>query len=127
MDTALVSRALSKNHHKSKDMQQGFLYFPLDFHSAIERAVYFPELFLKSLYGRWRLAATSQRVATSGSQENSLSLPDASVKDLGRLLRGGGYCVFLQNGSLYAFKGLAGRFAPIGVHISMLAIILGTV
>ena len=82
-----------------------------------------PELMLCS--HRWRLASTAQRVAKSGSQENSVSLPDASVKDLGQLLRQGGYSVFLQQGSLYAFKGLAGRFAPIGVHISMLAIILG--
>ena len=69
--------------------------------------------------------ATAQRVAASGSQENSVSVPDADVSDLGRLLRAGGYAVFLKKGSLYAFKGLAGRFAPIGVHISMLAIILG--
>ena len=54
-----------------------------------------------------------------------MSLPDADVKDFGRMLREGGYSVFLRKGSLYAFKGLAGRFAPIGVHISMLAIILG--
>lgn len=41
------------------------------------------------------------------------------------MLREDGYSVFLRKGSMYAFKGLAGRFAPIGVHISMLAIILG--
>ena len=35
--------------------------------------------------------------------------------------------VFLKDGDLYAFKGLAGRFAPIGVHISMLLIMAGVV
>ena len=64
-------------------------------------------------------------MAASGTQENSVSLPDADVKDFGRMLREDGYSVFLRKGSMYAFKGLAGRFAPIGVHISMLAIILG--
>lgn len=33
--------------------------------------------------------------------------------------------VFLKGPSLYAFKGLAGRFAPIGVHIAMLLIMAG--
>lgn len=33
--------------------------------------------------------------------------------------------VFLKGPSLYAFKGLAGRFAPIGVHIALLLIMAG--
>ncbi|KAE9448530.1 hypothetical protein C3L33_19549, partial [Rhododendron williamsianum] len=33
--------------------------------------------------------------------------------------------VFLKGPSLYAFKGLAGRFAPIGVHLAMLLIMVG--
>lgn len=33
--------------------------------------------------------------------------------------------VFLKGPSLYAFKGLAGRFAPIGVHLAMLLIMAG--
>lgn len=33
--------------------------------------------------------------------------------------------VFMKGPSLYAFKGLAGRFAPIGVHIAMLLIMVG--
>lgn len=31
----------------------------------------------------------------------------------------------MKGPSLYAFKGLAGRFAPIGVHIAMLLIMVG--
>lgn len=33
--------------------------------------------------------------------------------------------VFTKGPSLYAFKGLAGRFAPIGVHIAMIFIMAG--
>ncbi|KAG8061138.1 hypothetical protein GUJ93_ZPchr0003g18265 [Zizania palustris] len=38
---------------------------------------------------------------------------------------GSGYEVFTKGPSLYAFKGLAGRFAPIGVHLAMLFIMAG--
>lgn len=38
---------------------------------------------------------------------------------------GAGYEVFLKGPSLYAFKGIGGRFAPIGVHLSMLLIMGG--
>ncbi|KAF5178595.1 Cytochrome c biogenesis protein ccsb [Thalictrum thalictroides] len=58
-------------------------------------------------------------------QEFTDSLPQASVRDLGVILMGAGYEVFLKGPSLYAFKGLAGRFAPIGVHIAMLLIMAG--
>lgn len=34
--------------------------------------------------------------------------------------------MFLKDKSLYAFKGLAGRFAPIGVHAALLLILVGT-
>ncbi|XP_076939463.1 cytochrome c biogenesis protein CCS1, chloroplastic-like, partial [Bidens hawaiensis] len=57
--------------------------------------------------------------------EYSDSLPKASVQDLGVVLSGAGYEVFLKGPSLYAFKGLAGRFAPIGVHIALLLIMAG--
>lgn len=33
--------------------------------------------------------------------------------------------VFTKGPSLYAFRGLAGRFAPIGVHLAMLLIMAG--
>lgn len=33
--------------------------------------------------------------------------------------------VFLKGPSLYAFKGLAGRFAPIGVHFALLLVMAG--
>ncbi|KAL3730646.1 hypothetical protein ACJRO7_027645 [Eucalyptus globulus] len=80
-------------------------------------------------------------------QEFSERLSRASVQDLGIILMGSGYEVqpllpihgyyfslilllkftlgFLKGPSLYAFKGLAGRFAPIGVHLAMLLIMAG--
>lgn len=71
---------------------------------------------------RWRFAQTPDRIYNQGSAE---ILPDADVKDLGRILNKKGYQVFRQGSSLYAFKGLAGRLGPIGVHASMLAIMAG--
>nr|AKF43164.1 cytochrome c biogenesis protein [Erodium gruinum] len=71
---------------------------------------------------RWSFLSTSKAVLR---QEVSDSLPRASVKDLGVILMGAGYEVFLKGPSLYAFKGLAGRLAPIGVHIAMLLIMGG--
>lgn len=47
------------------------------------------------------------------------------MQDLGQALRQKGYQVFCKGPSLYAFKGLAGRLGPIGVHASMLAIMAG--
>uniref|UniRef100_A0A0D3FPJ5 ResB-like domain-containing protein n=2 Tax=Oryza TaxID=4527 RepID=A0A0D3FPJ5_9ORYZ len=58
-------------------------------------------------------------------QEFAESLPRASIQDLGVILMGYGYEVFTKGPSLYAFKGLAGRFAPIGVHIAMIFIMAG--
>ncbi|EXB63619.1 hypothetical protein L484_026960 [Morus notabilis] len=42
-----------------------------------------------------------------------------------RISNGNRTQVFLKGPSLYAFKGLAGRFAPIGVHLAMLLIMAG--
>lgn len=53
------------------------------------------------------------------------SLPRARIQDLGVLLMGAGYEVFLSNSALYGFKGLAGRLAPIGVHGALLLIMAG--
>eukprot|EP01018_Ginkgo_biloba_P031966 Gb_26769 [translate_table: standard] len=53
------------------------------------------------------------------------SLPRARIQDLGVLLMGMGYEVFVNGPSLYGFKGLAGRLAPIGVHGALLLIMAG--
>ena len=52
-------------------------------------------------------------------------MPDASVRTLGRSLLQNGYQVFMRQEQLYAFKGLAGKYGPLGVHASMLAIMAG--
>ncbi|KAK4752116.1 hypothetical protein SAY87_020914 [Trapa incisa] len=71
---------------------------------------------------RWSFLSSPEAIR---KQEYSDSLPRASVQDLGVVLMGAGYEVFLKGPSLYAFKGLAGRFAPIGVHLAMLLIMVG--
>ena len=99
---------------------------------------------------RWQFLDKPERVWKQGS---AVVLPGASAQELGLQLKGQGYqvgvlaschrqcnarcCsssskyghalqVFLNaDGAMYAFKGLAGRFAPIGVHASMLGILAG--
>ncbi|KAG4967093.1 hypothetical protein JHK87_032744 [Glycine soja] len=58
-------------------------------------------------------------------QEFSESLPRPSIQDVSTILMGAGYEVFLKGPSLYAFQGLAGRLAPVGVHIALLLIMAG--
>lgn len=62
---------------------------------------------------------------TIKKQEFSDTLPNALVRDLGAILMGSGYEVFVKGPSLYAFKGLAGRIAPIGVHLALLLVMAG--
>ncbi|KAL8160586.1 hypothetical protein V2J09_002123 [Rumex salicifolius] len=71
---------------------------------------------------RWSYLHSAKSIR---KQEFSDVLPKASVQDLGVILMGAGYEVFLKGPCLYAFKGLAGRFAPIGVHLAMLLIMGG--
>ncbi|KAL9231621.1 hypothetical protein vseg_006823 [Gypsophila vaccaria] len=71
---------------------------------------------------RWNFKKSGSAICKLDFSEK---LPRASVQDLGVVLMGAGYEVFLQGPSLYAFKGLAGRFAPIGVHLAMLLIMVG--
>lgn len=53
------------------------------------------------------------------------SLDRAQVSDLATLLMTNGYQVFQRGPSLYAFKGLVGRLAPIGVHAALLLVMAG--
>ena len=53
------------------------------------------------------------------------ALPNANVRSMGQALQRSGYQVFLRDGSLYAFKGLAGKLGPIGVHAAMLLVMAG--
>ncbi|KAJ8572291.1 hypothetical protein K7X08_008802 [Anisodus acutangulus] len=58
-------------------------------------------------------------------QEDADTLSRASVKDSGITLTGTGYEVFLKGPALPALKGLAGRFASIGVHLALLLVMSG--
>lgn len=74
---------------------------------------------------RWRFAETpeaAQRAAGSPAQV----LPNARLQDLGTALAEKGYQVFRSGPRLYAFKGLAGRLGPIGVHAALILALCGT-
>lgn len=57
---------------------------------------------------------------------NAEVLPRAQLRDLAALLQQKDYQVFVKDAGLYAFKGLAGRLGPIGVHAALLLVLAGT-
>lgn len=71
---------------------------------------------------RWRFIDKPAVLAKMG---RSSVLPSARVTDLGAALTQKGYQVFRKDTTLYAFKGLAGKLGPIGVHIALLMILAG--
>lgn len=71
---------------------------------------------------RWRFRTQPEQYT---KLETAVRLSNARVQDIGRELSAKRYQVFIKDGSLYAFKGLAGKLGPIGVHASMLAIMAG--
>ena len=71
----------------------------------------------------WRVSADWKfldRPATLLKMEESETLPRARSSDLASLLARRGYQVFMKGKRMYAFKGLIGRLAPIGVHAGLL-------
>lgn len=71
----------------------------------------------------WRVSADWKfldRPATLLKMEEAESLPRARASDLAALLARRGYQVFVKGKRVYAFKGLIGRLAPIGVHAALL-------
>ncbi|XP_022763571.1 cytochrome c biogenesis protein CCS1, chloroplastic-like isoform X2 [Durio zibethinus] len=90
--------------------------------TSLMACTYTTQIPLVKVARRWSFLQSADAIR---KQEFSEALPRASVKDLGVVLMGAGYEVFLKGPSLYAFKGLAGRFAPIGVHLAMLLIMAG--
>ncbi|KAJ4844452.1 copper chaperone [Turnera subulata] len=89
---------------------------------SLVACTYTTQIPLVKVARRWNFMHSAERIR---KQEFSDSLPSASIQDLGVILMGAGYEVFLKGPTLYAFKGLAGRFAPIGVHLAMLLIMGG--
>lgn len=90
--------------------------------ASLMACTYTTQIPLVKVARRWSFIQSDEAIK---KQDFSESLPRASVQDLGLILMGAGYEVFLKGPSLYAFRGLAGRFAPIGVHIAMLLIMVG--
>ncbi|KAK6946201.1 ResB-like domain [Dillenia turbinata] len=90
--------------------------------ASLMACTYTTQIPLVKVARRWTFLHTPKAI---GKQECTDTLPRASIQDLGVVLMGDGYEVFLKGPTLYAFKGLAGRFAPIGVHLAMLLIMVG--
>jgi cytochrome c biogenesis protein len=71
----------------------------------------------------WKVSADWKfldRPAALLKMEEAETLPRARSSDLADLLAGRGYQVFVKGTKMYAFKGLIGRLAPIGVHAGLL-------
>ncbi|KAI3428303.1 hypothetical protein D9Q98_006682 [Chlorella vulgaris] len=73
---------------------------------------------------RWRFKGEQASLARL---EVASRVPDARLVDVGRVLAAKNYQVFMKDGQLYGFKGLAGKLGPIGVHASMLLCMAGFV
>ncbi|ESQ30548.1 hypothetical protein EUTSA_v10011363mg [Eutrema salsugineum] len=90
--------------------------------ASLMACTYTTQIPLVKVARRWSFMKSDEAIK---KQDFADTLQRASIQDLGVILMGDGYEVFMKGPSLYAFKGLAGRFAPIGVHIAMLLIMLG--
>ncbi|KAM0937378.1 putative ResB-like domain-containing protein [Dioscorea sansibarensis] len=90
--------------------------------ASLMACTYTTQIPLVKVARRWSFMHSSETIR---KLEFSDSLPQACIRDLGVILMGSGFEVFVKGPCLYAFKGLAGRFAPIGVHIAMLLIMAG--
>ena len=73
---------------------------------------------------KWKCIKKPKFLVNSKTMDERESVKDASVIDLANSLAERGYQVFLREEDkeqyLYAFKGLIGRLAPIGVHFALL-------
>ncbi|KAK2435535.1 cytochrome c biogenesis protein CCS1, chloroplastic [Trifolium repens] len=90
--------------------------------ASLIACTYTTQLPLIKVSKRWSFMHSAEAIR---KQEFSESLPRASIQDVGTILMGAGYEVFLKGPTLYAFRGLAGRLAPVGVHIALLLIMGG--
>ncbi|KQK12999.1 cytochrome c biogenesis protein CCS1, chloroplastic [Brachypodium distachyon] len=90
--------------------------------ASLMACTYTTQLPMVKVAKRWSFMSSGGSIR---KQDFSDSLPRASIQDLGVILMGAGYEVFTKGPSLYAFKGLAGRYAPIGVHLAMILVMAG--
>lgn len=81
---------------------------------------------------RWRFRTSE---ASYANLDVAKEVPDASLDDLAKSLIAKNYQIFIDRkqgemgdgSTLYGFKGLGGKLAPIGVHASMIFTMLGIV
>ena len=73
---------------------------------------------------RWRFRSTESAFQ---SLPLAKEVQNARLKDFAASLVRKNYQIFIKDNTLYAFKGLAGKLAPIGVHASMICTMLGIV
>ncbi|XP_052193455.1 cytochrome c biogenesis protein CCS1, chloroplastic isoform X2 [Diospyros lotus] len=78
--------------------------------ASLMACTYTTQIPLVKVARRWSFLHSAEAIS---KQEFAETLPRASLEDLGIILMGAGY------------EGLAGRFAPIGVHLAMLLIMAG--
>lgn len=77
----------------------------------------------------WKVSAKWKfldRRATLLAMDEGEAVPRARLSDLSDLLAARGYQVFVKGKKMYAFKGLIGRLAPIGVHAALLFTLAGS-
>lgn len=72
---------------------------------------------------RWKFLSRREGVLANPLAE---TLPNARLEDLGALLMKNGFQVFREGPKMYAFKGLSGRYAPIGVHFAIILTLIGS-
>jgi cytochrome c biogenesis protein len=115
----------------------GFIDYPLIFSLGLDR-VYTQWYFVSLLVALaasltactftrqlpvWRVSADWKfldRPSALLNMEEAESLPRAKASDFAERLAKRGYQVFVKGKKMYAFKGLIGRLAPIGVHAGLL-------
>ncbi|RAL38869.1 hypothetical protein DM860_015230 [Cuscuta australis] len=90
--------------------------------ASLMACTYTTQIPLVKVARRWSFLHSARAIRM---RDCSDTLTNASLQDLGVVLMGAGYEVFLKGPALYAFKGLAGRIAPIGVHLALLLVMSG--
>mmetsp|Transcript_27118 Transcript_27118/g.68229 ORF Transcript_27118/g.68229 Transcript_27118/m.68229 type:complete len:543 (-) Transcript_27118:140-1768(-) len=102
-----------------------FIFINLLLGASLAACSFTRQLPVVKIARKWSFAKSATAVARLGQYNKTL--PSARLSDLGRCLSSQGYQIFQSGGALYGFKGIAGRYAPIGVHISMLLIMFGVI
>eukprot|EP00850_Spirogloea_muscicola_P018338 SM000167S02951 [mRNA] locus=s167:75050:77431:- [translate_table: standard] len=117
--TAAAIRALALDHIYSAPYFVGLLALLA---ASLAACTATRQLPMAKAARRWAFARSPEGIAKLDFAD---VLPGGRVQDLATLLSVEGFEVFVQGGALYAFRGLAGRLAPIGVHAALLVTMAG--